>query len=164
MKAVAQLPRLLAQPGPSTASLRAPSSLTPLYRCASKIVPSTSCRAAVFDPTRFRAFSSAATVPVTRPRNAFPTSTRSIFSSAILRQAKPLQEENAKESTEIVAQPEVQGFERSEKASKAAQVNLSARLHKDGKATGKAGFGEIVRLLSIARPEAKWLGGESWVE
>jgi putative ABC transport system ATP-binding protein len=51
------------------------------------------------------------------------------------------------------------GFGRSEKASRAAQVNLSARLAKDGKSQGNsAGFGEIWRLIKIARPEAKWLG------
>lgn len=51
------------------------------------------------------------------------------------------------------------GFEMSKKASQAAQVNLSARLAKDGKAQGqKAGFGEIWRLVKIARPEAKVLG------
>ncbi|KAK2733946.1 ATP-binding cassette permease mdl1 [Onygenales sp. PD_40] len=50
------------------------------------------------------------------------------------------------------------GFERTEKASQAAQINLSARLAKDGQAGGKkAGFGEIWRLLKIARPEAKIL-------
>ena len=54
------------------------------------------------------------------------------------------------------------GFGRSEKASKAAQVNLSARLHKEGATlSGKASAGEIIRLLKIARPEAKWLGGLS---
>ena len=47
----------------------------------------------------------------------------------------------------------------SQKASQAAQVNLSARLAKDGKSQGQsAGFGEIWRLIKIARPEAKVLG------
>ncbi|KAG8624870.1 hypothetical protein KVT40_006621 [Elsinoe batatas] len=52
---------------------------------------------------------------------------------------------------------ESQGFRKSGKASAAAQINLSARLSKDGSGTGKtgAGWGEIVRLLKIARPEAK---------
>ncbi|KAI9734056.1 MAG: ATP-binding cassette permease mdl1 [Claussenomyces sp. TS43310] len=50
------------------------------------------------------------------------------------------------------------GFARSEKASRAAQVNLSARLHKDGKSHGSGGLSEIWRLIKIARPEAKWLG------
>jgi putative ABC transport system ATP-binding protein len=50
------------------------------------------------------------------------------------------------------------GFERSEKASRAAQVNLSARLQSSGKSQkNSAGFGEIWRLIKIARPEAKWL-------
>ncbi|PGH04133.1 ABC transporter ATP-binding protein [Blastomyces parvus] len=48
------------------------------------------------------------------------------------------------------------GFELTEKASQAAKINLSARLAKD---TGgkKTGFGEVWRLLKIARPEAKIL-------
>jgi len=51
------------------------------------------------------------------------------------------------------------GFEMSQKASQAAQVNLSARLAKDGKSQGQtAGLGEIWRLIKIARPEAKILG------
>jgi putative ABC transport system ATP-binding protein len=55
---------------------------------------------------------------------------------------------------------EGQGFARSEKASRAAQVNLSARLNKDGLAHGsKAGVSEVWRLIKIARPEAKYLGG-----
>ncbi|KAL3424884.1 ABC transporter [Phlyctema vagabunda] len=51
------------------------------------------------------------------------------------------------------------GFAKSEKASKAAQVDLSARLSSSGKAQkNTAGFGEIWRLIKIARPEARWLG------
>ncbi|KAI1914773.1 ATP-binding cassette permease mdl1 [Ophidiomyces ophidiicola] len=50
------------------------------------------------------------------------------------------------------------GFERSEKASQAAQINLSAKLAKDGLAHGqRAGISEIWRLIKIARPEAKVL-------
>jgi len=49
------------------------------------------------------------------------------------------------------------GFARSEKASKAAQVNLSARLQSSKAQANSAGFGEIWRLIKIARPEAKWL-------
>lgn len=56
--------------------------------------------------------------------------------------------------------PHKSEFGRSEKASKAAQVNLSARLRKDpGTVSNFSGFAEIWRLLKIARPEAKWLGG-----
>ena len=55
---------------------------------------------------------------------------------------------------------EVEGFAKSEKATKAAQVNLSARLRKEGpNVSGTAGFGEITRLVKIARREAKWLSG-----
>ncbi|KAI9669576.1 MAG: ATP-binding cassette permease mdl1 [Caeruleum heppii] len=54
---------------------------------------------------------------------------------------------------------EVMGFEKSEKASQAAQVNLSARLSKEGQVQGRnAGFGEVWRLLKIAKPESRWLG------
>ncbi|KAF2155765.1 hypothetical protein K461DRAFT_80673 [Myriangium duriaei CBS 260.36] len=50
-------------------------------------------------------------------------------------------------------------FKRSEKASAAAQINLSAKLSKDGAGTGKkAGWGEIMRLLRIAKPEVRPLG------
>ncbi|KAF2104602.1 P-loop containing nucleoside triphosphate hydrolase protein [Rhizodiscina lignyota] len=49
------------------------------------------------------------------------------------------------------------GFGRSEKASQAAQLNLSAKLSKDGKGVS-GGFSEIWRLLKIALPEGKPLG------
>ncbi|KAL7899085.1 P-loop containing nucleoside triphosphate hydrolase protein [Trichoderma sp. SZMC 28014] len=49
-------------------------------------------------------------------------------------------------------------FQKSEKAANAAQVNLAARLSKEGKAPARAGMKEIWRLLSIAKPEARWLG------
>ncbi|KAL1842047.1 hypothetical protein VTJ49DRAFT_6117 [Mycothermus thermophilus] len=46
------------------------------------------------------------------------------------------------------------GFQRSEKAAKAAHVNLSARLSKDGVGQkGKPGKSEVWRLIKIARPE-----------
>jgi putative ABC transport system ATP-binding protein len=51
------------------------------------------------------------------------------------------------------------GFQKSAKAAKAAQVNMSARLSKEGKGEkGKAGFGEVLRLIKIAKPETKALG------
>ncbi|KAK5078654.1 ATP-binding cassette permease mdl1 [Lithohypha guttulata] len=54
---------------------------------------------------------------------------------------------------------EEESFQRSEKANQASQVNLSARLSKEGSAnSGGAGFGEVWRLIKIARPEAKILG------
>ncbi|KAL8996013.1 MAG: hypothetical protein Q9188_006671 [Gyalolechia gomerana] len=55
-------------------------------------------------------------------------------------------------------QEQERGFGKSEKASQAAQVDLSARLSKEGKSLNQsAGFWEIWRLVKIARPEAKAL-------
>jgi putative ABC transport system ATP-binding protein len=48
-------------------------------------------------------------------------------------------------------------FQKTDKASRASQVNLSAKLSKEGAAQG-AGLGEVWRLIKIARPEAKVLG------
>ena len=53
---------------------------------------------------------------------------------------------------------EEEGFQKTEKASQATQVDLSARLSKEGAAGKNSGFGEIWRLIKIARPEAKILG------
>ena len=46
------------------------------------------------------------------------------------------------------------GFERSERASQAAQVNLRARLSEGRQNKSSAGFQEIWRLIKVARPEA----------
>lgn len=65
------------------------------------------------------------------------------------------QRKNGNDNTELAER----AFAKTEKASRAAQVNLSARLSQDGASSGKsAGFREVWRLLRIARPEAKWLG------
>ncbi|KAI1648609.1 P-loop containing nucleoside triphosphate hydrolase protein [Daldinia loculata] len=62
----------------------------------------------------------------------------------------------AAKTVEDVAQS-YEGFGKSEKASKAAQVNLRARLSHDGKDGKKssASFNEIWRLIKIAKPEAR---------
>ncbi|KAK3500030.1 uncharacterized protein B0T23DRAFT_409894 [Neurospora hispaniola] len=51
----------------------------------------------------------------------------------------------------------VHGFTKSERAHKAAHINMSARLSKDGKSQSgtKPGFAEVWRLIKIARPEVK---------
>jgi putative ABC transport system ATP-binding protein len=50
-------------------------------------------------------------------------------------------------------------FGRTEKASQASQINLSARLSKEGSSQSQsAGLGEVWRLIKIARPEVKILG------
>ncbi|KAF2758991.1 hypothetical protein EJ05DRAFT_328485 [Pseudovirgaria hyperparasitica] len=48
-----------------------------------------------------------------------------------------------------------QDFQKSEKASQAAKVDLTARLSKDG---SKGGQSQLWRLIKVARPEAKTLG------
>ena len=70
---------------------------------------------------------------------------------------KPVSPE-AKEE-EVDQHLEAHGFQRSEKAAKAAHINMSARLSKEGVgARGKPGLSEVWRLVKIARPEIKWLG------
>lgn len=49
------------------------------------------------------------------------------------------------------------GFQRSARAEQATQVNLQARLSKEGKTQSKATTGEVWRLVRIARPEFRWL-------
>ncbi|KAI9837791.1 MAG: multidrug-resistance transporter mdr2 [Sarea resinae] len=90
-------------------------------------------------------------------RSAARVQRRIITTTRALREA---QSRPGKEKTEVTqpADHGERGFARSEKATQAAQVNLSARLHKD-KQAAKPGVSEIWRLLKIARPEAKWLGG-----
>lgn len=91
---------------------------------------------------------------------------RRLFStSQVLREANPpavkQEEKLVKQDNdeELDHADEERGFERSAKANQAAQVNLSARLAKDGKSQGQtAGLGEIWRLIKIARPEAGILG------
>lgn len=74
-----------------------------------------------------------------------------------------LKKQGHEDPTSVVTVEEkafMEGFKKSEKASKAAQVNLSARLRKEGpNISGKAGLGEIIRLVKIAKPESKWLSG-----
>ncbi|PVH94510.1 P-loop containing nucleoside triphosphate hydrolase protein [Periconia macrospinosa] len=71
-----------------------------------------------------------------------------------------MQEKGAIDLEEHDGVPEDMGFAKSEKANAAAQVNLSAKLSKDGVSGKKTGgAAEMWRLIKIARPEAKTL---SW--
>jgi putative ABC transport system ATP-binding protein len=72
-------------------------------------------------------------------------------------QAKPpaFSKDFTRTAPEPLEEEDVKGFELSERAAQAAQVNMSARLNKDG--AKKSGFSEIWRLLKIARPESKAL-------
>lgn len=81
---------------------------------------------------------------------AEPTPTKAINEQA----TKTVEEEE-----ELGHEQEERGFGRSEKATQASQVNLSARLSRDSKAQGQgAGVAETWRLIKIARPEAGVLG------
>ncbi|KAF9243286.1 hypothetical protein DTO027I6_7607 [Penicillium roqueforti] len=86
---------------------------------------------------------------------------RFLCSTSQLRQAKPPAtsiEPTTRSATEPKEEEEDKGFELSERAAQAAQVNMSARLAKEGAAGKKSGVSEIWRLLKIARPESKALG------
>lgn len=94
---------------------------------------------------------------------------RSLNSSSHLNQAKPPSPSSPpSNSSQANSHPvpekdgedveEDKGFELSERAAQAAQVNLRAKLAKDGASGKKSGFAEIWRLFKIARPEAKALG------
>lgn len=148
---------------PSSRSLCTPRSV----RHESAVITSLASRGpGLYTSTLFRSLNTSC-----RPRPAFTPETavpsRSFTTSPILRQlqqqqqktdpreeiVKGVKEESATPPTEVI-----DGFQKSEKATKAAHVNLAAKLHKDGAAAGnKAGLGEIIRLLKIARPEARWL-------
>ncbi|KAJ5126050.1 hypothetical protein N7526_008227 [Penicillium atrosanguineum] len=87
---------------------------------------------------------------------------RLLCSTPHLLQAKPsTSSPNSPEPTnrsEPEKEEEDKGFELSERAAQAAQVDLRAKLAKDGASGKKSGFDEIWRLFKVARPEAKWLG------
>ncbi|KAJ5189697.1 ABC transporter integral membrane type 1 [Penicillium cf. griseofulvum] len=90
------------------------------------------------------------------------TQTRLLCSTPQLLQVKP-PATTTDPTTRSAPEPkeeeeEDKGFELSERAAQAAQVNMSARLAKEGASGKKSGFAEIWRLLKIARPESKALG------
>jgi putative ABC transport system ATP-binding protein len=71
-----------------------------------------------------------------------------------------MREKGAIDAEEAETEDGTQGFAKSEKASAAAQVDLSAKLSKEGGPDANAGgMKEMWRLIKIARPEAKTL---SW--
>ena len=89
------------------------------------------------------------------------TSTRSRHLSKLV--SSPVQQiaykhDNATKLKEV-EDLNIQEFAKSEKASAAAQLNLSAKLGKDTNQQGSSGgWAEIWRLIKIARPESKALG------
>ncbi|KAI9667164.1 MAG: ATP-binding cassette permease mdl1 [Alyxoria varia] len=80
-------------------------------------------------------------------------------------QTDPAQSNGSKEKEQTKPKSEDQldddenTFQKTEKASQAAQLNMSARLSKESSEQGQSGpIREIWRLIKIARPEAKTLG------
>ncbi|GAB7347358.1 hypothetical protein MBLNU459_g4294t1 [Dothideomycetes sp. NU459] len=102
-----------------------------------------------------------------RVSNTAASSAAAFTQSAFRGEAKPAapahpkdgqEEKDIQSSTKDEDSEDPQSFKRSEKASQAAQLNLSAKLSKEG--PGKAGGSkEVWRLLKIARPELRTL---SW--
>ncbi|KAJ5776063.1 uncharacterized protein N7511_001074 [Penicillium nucicola] len=106
-------------------------------------------------------------VKYTHSASRIVSQTRLFSSTTNLLQVKPPastppQEQAQNQASRSTPEPkedeEDKGFELSERAAKAAQVNMSARLAKDGASGKKSGFQEIWRLLKVARPESKALG------
>ncbi|RVX74363.1 hypothetical protein B0A52_01488 [Exophiala mesophila] len=64
------------------------------------------------------------------------------------------EQKRAKRDDDADPEEEEVAFQKSEKAAQASHVNLSARLSKEGAGGKSSGFGEIWRLIKIARPEA----------
>ncbi|KAL5627527.1 hypothetical protein BROUX41_003680 [Berkeleyomyces rouxiae] len=95
------------------------------------------------------------TPPLSPPStpNTPPSPAPSIPTSVVTSKASRATTKAADDDSELL---EAAGFERSERAAKAAQVNLSARLAKDGK-PANTDYNDLWRLLRIARPEMTWL-------
>lgn len=101
----------------------------------------------------FRAFSITKAQAEIRKNNGSPAKVRKSYK-------EEMKEKGAVDVEEHEPEEEERGFEKSEKASAAAKVNLSAKLSKEGSSGGQAGgMKEIWRLIKIARPELKTL---SW--
>ncbi|KAF2084843.1 hypothetical protein K490DRAFT_75510 [Saccharata proteae CBS 121410] len=94
-------------------------------------------------PAAFTTFSSSRTLSKKRPLSY----QEELKSKGVVNPEE--QEDNVDES---------QGFAKSERASQAAQVDLSAKLSKDGSQGKPGGWAEVWRLIKIARPEAGTLG------
>lgn len=142
---------------------------TPIYNAASTVQCASRCASSLFPASAALRFAPAGT---TR-RNVFQQPARLFTASRILAETQnktptrprksykqEMQEKGAVDLEENDGEPEEsQGFVKSEKAAAARQVNLSAKLSKEGTSQAGGGMGEIWRLIKIARPEA---GTLSW--
>ncbi|KIX05886.1 uncharacterized protein Z518_03859 [Rhinocladiella mackenziei CBS 650.93] len=96
--------------------------------------------------------------PFTSSRSSILAQARCFSSCRALRESPtPVIKEQARSKSHDDDADEEEGFQKSEKASQALHVNLSARLSKEGSAGKNAGLGEVWRLIKIAQPEAKVL-------
>lgn len=101
----------------------------------------------------FRIFCASKVLAEARNREDAPAKVRKSYK-------EEMKEKGVIDIEEHEPEEEERGFVKSERASAAAQVNLSAKLSKDGLAGGQpGGMKEIWRLIKIARPEMKTL---SW--
>ncbi|PKS11642.1 hypothetical protein jhhlp_001793 [Lomentospora prolificans] len=95
------------------------------------------------------------------PRRTFSTSYSNlkddITNPQLNRTNRKLPQEAEQEAEQEQEQRQDYAFTKSERAAKAAHVNLSARLSKEGKTQGRPAPNEVIRLLKIARPELKLL-------
>lgn len=90
-------------------------------------------------------------------QNRFLSTTRPLLDTQPPATAATKVDERKPVSPEQDQDAEHHGFQRSEKAAQAAQIDLSAKLGKDGLGGKKAGWREIWRLLQVARPEGRKL-------
>ncbi|KAI4640049.1 multidrug-resistance transporter mdr2 [Alternaria ventricosa] len=146
---------------------------TPIPKASISKASPNSCAPSLFAPSSILRFAAAGT---TR-NNGLHTPARMFTTSRLLAEAssnaKParqrisykeeIKQKGIVDLEEHDGEPEneEQGFAKSEKAAQAKQVNLSAKLSKDGSGAAGApgGMKEIWRLIKIARPE---LGVLSW--
>ncbi|KAL9089012.1 MAG: hypothetical protein Q9159_002730 [Coniocarpon cinnabarinum] len=119
-------------------------------------------RVSFFGPNRVRVPIGPRTIPFASAGSNFrhqELAKRNFFTSRILQQesASVSRREATKEPAEQEQDDDEGEFGKSERASQAAQLNLSARLSKDGSGGKQQGWREIWRLIKVARPEAKTL-------
>lgn len=108
-------------------------------------------------PTRSSHLTSSALRPNLLFKSSLAAQTRNFTNSrTVYESPSPIIKEQQRSKRDEDADEE-EAFQKTEKANQASQVNLSARLSKEGAAGKSAGFGEIWRLIKIARPEAKVL-------
>ena len=156
---------LLRRRGPSVYHTRAPPPRPPQRSQPSLLAARDQGLSWACEPKGFNGFAprlSSYRPPFQQLRRSFSATASNLEAKAPAPPHEELKEKDVKprdSEEELDLAEDEQGYAKSEKANQAAQVNLSARLAKDGKAQNQwAGFGEVWRLVKIARPESKTLG------